>query len=125
VAQLSLEEMIVSSATETKDPVEKHIIACLNRLRHQNKRLKEHIEKTGAWAHLKNVELWKPFDFYNYFCSKYRDRYGTEYRQTGSIVLAYHRIDQFRMENNISKQRYKDFIDKSFEKYFKDRKSVV
>jgi hypothetical protein len=118
VGTLGFEELMVRDALISDDPVEQHIIKKLQRLRHQNKRLKSHIEKTGTWAHLKEVDLWKPFDFYHYFCSKFQDRYGREYRQTGNIVLTYQKIDEFRIGNHLTKQEYKNFIDHSFEKYF-------
>lgn len=118
VKEFSLEDLMVREATLSDDPVEKNIIMHLQRLRHHNKRLKDHIEKTSAWSSMKDVELWKPFDFYHYFCSKYSERYGSEYPQTGYIVLTYQKIDEFRMVNRISKKEYKKFIDLAFEKYF-------
>lgn len=118
MANSNLEEFLVRDATIANDPIELHIIRFLQRLRHQNKRLKDHIKKTGAWASIKDIESWRPFDFYHYFCVKYQERYGSEYRQSGNIVLTYKRIDEFRVGNNITKQKYRDFIDKAFEKHF-------
>jgi hypothetical protein len=117
VAQ-EFEDIIVNGALLTNDPVEQHLIRYMRRLQAQNKRLKEHIEKTGAWAHLKDVQGWKPFDFYHYFCTKYQERYGAEYRHTGNIVVTYQQIDQFRLGNNIEKADYKRFIDKAFSSHF-------
>jgi hypothetical protein len=115
---LNLDDLQVQDALYSDDPIEDHIIRHLTKLKNQNKRLKEHIQKTGSWAHLKEVSLWKPFDFYHYFCSKYQDRYGKEYRQFGNITLAYQKIDKFRSAYEISKEEYKTFIDAAFEKYF-------
>lgn len=118
MAGINIEEMLVSGAIVTDDPVERHVARCLQRLRHQNKRLQGHIEKTGAWAHLKTVDLWKPFDFYHYFTTKFREKYQREYKNVGNLVRAYARIDEFRMQNQIKKQTYKEFIDTAFERYF-------
>ena len=106
------------TGTAQFDPVERSLIRCLMRLRHQNKRLRDHINKTGAWARLKQIDLWKPFDFYHYFCTKYHEKYRKEYRQAGNIVRAYQRIDMFRSNNKITKKEYKQFIDLAFERYF-------
>ena len=114
----TLEDLIVYDALLSDDLVEVHIIKHLQRLLHQNKRLRTHIEKTGAWAHLKDVMLWKPFDFYHYFCTKYQERYGSEYRLTGNLVVMYQQIDKFRIGNGITKLDYKKFIDIAFEKQF-------
>jgi len=118
---VSVEDLMINSALAGKaqrDPVERSIIKKLIRLKHQNKRLRDHIEKTGAWAHLKEVVLWKPFDFYHYFCTKYHEKYRSEYRQVGNIVRAYQRIDSFQLGNHIDKKEYKQFIDRAFERYF-------
>ena len=114
----SLEQLMLRDALVTEDPVERHIISFLHRLLHQNKRLKDHIQKTGTWTSLKDVNLWKPFDFYYYFCTKYQDRYSNEYRQSGNIVLTYQKIEEFRITNQITKTDYKKFIDLAFSQYF-------
>jgi len=114
----NLDEILIRGALYSEDPVEHHIIKHLLKLRHQNKRLKDHIEKTGGWAQLKDIALWKPFDFYHYFCTKFLDRYGREYHSIGNIVLTYQRIEAFRKKHHITKQEYKEFIDTAFEKYF-------
>ena len=65
---MSLEELVIDGVlapSAKNDPIERSIIRTLLRLKNQNKRLKDHIEKTGMWAHLKDVDLWKPFDFYH------------------------------------------------------------
>lgn len=113
-----LEELAVKAALVTNDPVERHIIECLQRLRYQNKRLKTHIEKTRAWPTMKAIDTWMPFDFYNYFCTKFKARYGREYNATGNIVAVYSNLQKFYVGNGITKSNYKDFIDKAFEKYF-------
>lgn len=118
MGSLEYEELLITSALQENDPIEQHIIKLVRKLKQQNKRLKEHIAKTGAWANIKEVDLWKPFDFYNYFCSKYVERYGKEYRQTGNLVLAYQRIDDFRIQHKVTKKDYKQFIDKAFNRYF-------
>jgi hypothetical protein len=118
---VNLEELMIDNALigeARNDPVERSIARQLIRLKHQNKRLKDHIEKTGAWAHLKEIRLWKPFDFYHYFCTKFREKYRREYYQIGNIVRAYQHIEAFRSENEISKKEYKQFIDRAFERYF-------
>ena len=118
MTEFSLEELMVRDAMIDDDPVERHIILHLQRLRHQNKRLNDHIQKAGVWVNQMDVEFWKPFHFYHYFCNKYQERYSTEYRQSGNIVLGYQKIDEFRMQNQIAKKDYKQFIDLAFEKYF-------
>lgn len=118
---INLEKLMINNALFGKgrdDPVERSIIKTLIRLKHQNKRLRDHIEKTGAWAHLMEINLWKPFHFYHYFCNKFHDKYRREYQQPGNIVRAYQRIDTFRLSNKISKKDYKKFIDRAFERYF-------
>lgn len=118
MGSIEYEELLIASALQENDPVEQHILKTLRKLKQQNERLKEHISKTGAWANIKDVDLWKPFDFYNYFCTKYRERYSKEYRQTGNLVLAYQRIDDFRIQHKITKKDYKKFIEKAFNRHF-------
>lgn len=121
MAAPNMEELLVDGVlgeAARKDPIERLIIKHLMRLRHQNKRLRDHIDKTGAWAHLKDVNLWKPFDFFHYFCNRFQEKYGREYSQAGNVVRAYHRIDEFRVENKITREEYKEFIDLAFDKYF-------
>jgi len=120
VATVNLEELLIDGALSGRakhDPVERSIIRYLMRLKHQNKRLRNHIDKTGAWAHLKEVDLWKPFDFFHYFCTKFQEKYRREYRQIGNVVRAYQRLDSFRQGNHITKKDYKKFIDRAFERY--------
>lgn len=118
MATVSLDELMMRESLSTNDPVERHIILHLQRLQHQNKRLRDHIAKTGAWASLKDVDLWKPFDFFHYFTTKYQDRYGRAYRNIGNIVATYQTIDEFRLGNHITKKNFKKFIDLAFEKHF-------
>lgn len=118
MGSLTIDELIIENALEKNDPVERYILKTLKKLQQQNKRLKDHIAKTGAWANIKDVDLWKPFDFYNYFCSKYSERYGKEYKQTGNLVLAYKKIDEFRISHKITKKDYKKFISKAFNRHF-------
>jgi hypothetical protein len=113
-----LERLAVDAALIVDDPVERHLVEHLQHLKYQNKRLKTNIDKTVAWPEMKQVDMWKPFDFYNYFCLKFKTRYGREYHATGNIVLVYNNIERFYLENNIEKAAYKDFIDRAFEKYF-------
>ena len=64
-------EIIASSLTislQWEDPVEEHICKELIKLKIQNERYKAHIEKTASWIHIKDINGWKSFDFYNYFC---------------------------------------------------------
>jgi hypothetical protein len=102
----------------TDDPIELHILNQLGKLRQQNTRLKAHIEKTAAWTHLKEIDSWKPYDFYNYFCAKYQEKYKREFRLSGSIVRAYDRIEAFVKKNKLSNDTYKTFIDLAFSRYF-------
>jgi len=121
VGTVNLEELMIDgvlTGDAQKDPVERSIVRHLMRLKHQNKRLRDHISKTGAWAHLKEVDLWKPFDFYHYFCTKYQEKYRREYQQIGNVVRAYQQIDSFRLGNHITKKVYKKFIDRAFERFF-------
>lgn len=115
---VELRDIAVRDATDTTDPIEIHIIQTLQKLRYQNKRYKSHIDKTEAWTNVKNIKLWKPFDFYHHFCNKYQERYGIEYPQTGNQVLVYSKIEQFCVQNAITKEDYKAFIDKAFERHF-------
>lgn len=121
MATVNLEELMIDGALSgaaRRDPVERSIIRHLMRLKHQNKRLRDHISKTGAWAHLKEIDLWKPFDFYHYFCTKYNEKYRKEYRQIGNVVRAYQKLDSFRLGNHITKKDFKKYIDRAFERYF-------
>lgn len=111
-------DLFIKRVSTTKDPIEKHILSILFKLKQQNIRLKEHITKSGGWLDLKDVSVWKGFDFYNYFLKKYKEKYGSDYRQRGNSVKAYDRISKFLKENSISNEEYRDFIDLSFSRYF-------
>jgi hypothetical protein len=100
------------------DVVEQHIVTYLAKVRQQNEKLQMYINKTSAWTHMKRINDWKPFDFYNYFCNQYQDRYRKEYHLSGSLVRAYQRIEDFMLKNNITKKEYKEFIDRAFDRYF-------
>lgn len=100
------------------DPVEKHILSQLEKLRQQNQRMRDSVSKTARWSTLKNAEEWKPFDFYHYFCHLYQEKYGIIYRLHGNIVRAYQCIEKFLDDYSISKVDYKAFIDLAFSRYF-------
>lgn len=102
----------------TDDPVEVHIATYLSDLIKQNKRLKDHVSKTGSWVEHKDIKTWKPFDFYNFFTSLYRNKYNKEFRDTGSIVRQYQRIEAFMKSNDISNEEYKKFIEEAFVRRF-------
>jgi hypothetical protein len=102
----------------TEDPVEIHILEHIDKLRQQNKRLKEHIDRTGVGIHIKDVDEWKPFDFYKYFCVLYRNKYNREYKQHGSVVLTYQKIEAFKLVNKIENANYKEFIERAFSHHF-------
>jgi len=107
------------------DIVERHIISYLKNLKEQNLRLKAYIEKSGLWSTIKDIEEWKPYDFFHYFCSSYRKKYRKEYKISGSIVRGYQRIEQFLDAHDISNQEYKSFIDKAFARYFTEYKKPM
>ena len=107
-----------SGVAVTEDPIELHILNQLGKLKQQNVRLKAHIDKTAAWTSLKEIDAWKPYDFYNYFCAKYQEKYKREFRLSGSIVRAYDRIEVFIKTNHLSNATYKSFIDLAFSRYF-------
>lgn len=102
----------------TDDPVEIHIIKYLDKLVKQNKRLKSHIEKTGEWVPDKNIQDWKPFDFYNYFRLLYRNKYMTEFPGSGDLVRQYSRIEAFMKTNKVSNEDFKKFMDSAFARRF-------
>ena len=108
----------LASSLQLHDPVEDHIARELIKLKIQNERYKSHIDKTASWIHIKDIKSWKSFDFYHYFCYKFREKYKKEFRLTGSIARAYNRLDAFTSGNNIDNQSYKDFIDLAFSRYF-------
>jgi hypothetical protein len=100
------------------DPIDLHIIDQLQKAKHQNKRYKDQIKKSGNWTHLKDINDWKPYDFYNYFCIKYNEMYKKEYRLSGNVVRAYNKIESFIRTNHIENDEYKEFIDLLFSRYF-------
>ena len=102
----------------TDDPVEVHIVRYLSDLIKQNKRLKDHVSKTGSWVEHKDIESWKPFDFYNFFTTLYQNKYNKEYPDRGSIVRQYQRIESFMKSNEITNEEYKKFIEEAFVRRF-------
>lgn len=101
-----------------KDPVEKHIIQELKKLRHSKSQLKKHIQSTRSWSKRKQIQDWQPYDFYSYFEYKYKDLYGSEYNGNVDTVRAYERMEKFKDAYNISNEDYKLFIDIAFNRYF-------
>lgn len=102
----------------TDDPVEIHIIQHIDKLMKQNKRLKNHISKTSEWVPDKNIQDWKPFDFYNYFRLLYRNKYMVEFADHGDVVRQYSRIEAFMKTNNIPNEEFKRFMDEAFARRF-------
>ena len=114
-------EIIASSLISSLrivDPVEEHISRELLKLKIQNQRYKSHISKTASWIHIKDLKSWKSYDFYHYFCYKFREKYKKEFKLTGSIARAYNRIEAFTKTNKIANEDYKGFIDLAFSRYF-------
>lgn len=112
------ENRIITGVSVISDPVEMHILQEVDRLRHQNLRYKSYVKKSGAWVHLKKIDEWKPYDFLQYFCTLYMEKYRKEYKVGGNIVRAYQRIETFQQVNKISNELYKEFIDTAFNRYF-------
>ena len=115
---MGIDDVLNAGIVITKDPVEQHILKQLQKLQYQNKRLKGHLEKSGAWAHLKKISKWNPSDFFHYFCNRYHKKYRAEYKESGNVVRAYQRIESFMAGNALSNKVYKSFIDRAFDDYF-------
>lgn len=111
-------QSIPKNILHTEDLVERHIYNYYCEIRKKNERYHDHIEKTASWVSIKNQDSWKPYDFYNYFECKYRDKYGKEMRKRGSKAVIYNRIENFMKENGISNEDYKEFLDRCFSRYF-------
>jgi hypothetical protein len=77
-----------------------------------------YVAKSGLWANLKEIGSWKPYDFYHYFTSCYRQKYRVEYEDGNSMVRAYQDMETFQKLNNISNAEYKRFIDLAFSRHF-------
>jgi len=112
------DEMLLRDAVWSEDPVERYLMRKLINLTKQNNRLKEHIDGTSTFSKMRPIDTWRPFDFFHYFCTKYRERYNKEFKKNGNSVRIYHKINTFRATNDISKDVYKEFIDKAFAGYF-------
>lgn len=112
------EKVLVLGVALTDDPVEIHIIKFFDRLLNQNKRLTGQIKKTGAWTGIKDIATWKPYDFYNYFCNLYSDKFGREFRLHGNVTREYKRISSFMKQNKIDNPTYKDFMERAFSRRF-------
>ena len=76
------------------------------------------IDRTGKFTPDKDVEKWKPFDFYHYFCYKYQQQYMKTYKINGNVVRAYQKIEAFQKTNHITNEKYKEFINIAFSRYF-------
>jgi hypothetical protein len=111
-------EPIVDNTVVTQDPIEVVIIRYLKRLQLQNYRMQAQIEKTQVYLHLKDIDKWTSFDFYNYFCKKFFEKYNREYRINGSLVKSYSKIELFISQLGISNNEYKSFIDATFSRHF-------
>lgn len=112
------EDIIVDNTAVTKDPIEVLIIKHIKKLQMQNSRMHSQIQKTGSWLHVKDITKWTSYDFYNYFCIKFSEKYNREYRNCGSITKSYAKIDDFLRTSGVGNQNYKDFIDTAFSRYF-------
>jgi hypothetical protein len=111
-------DVIVDNTAVTKDPIEVLIIKHIKKLQMQNSRMHSQIQKTGSWLHVKDITKWTSYDFYNYFCIKFSEKYNREYRNSGNITKSYAKIDDFLGASGIGNQNYKDFIDLAFSRYF-------
>lgn len=100
------------------DPVEKHILLQLERLRQQNTRMRLSVDKSRRWESLKDMSAWKPFDFYNYFCHLYQEKYNKIYRGQGNLVRAYQTIEAFVRKNKITNADYRSFVETAFARHF-------
>jgi len=109
----------------TDDPVEEHILLYLDGLKSKNERFKKYIKSSGAWAIVRNISLWKPYDFLNYFCNLYQRKYRREYKLSGNIVRTCQRIEEFMLGNKISGDEFKEFIDLAFTRFFTEHKPPV
>lgn len=111
-------EIVVDNTAVTKDPIEVQIIKHIKKLQMQNSRMHSQIQKTGAWLHIKDLRKWSSYDFYNYFCTKFSEKYNREYRNHGNLTKSYAKIDDFLKTTGIGNEAYKDFIDLAFSRYF-------
>lgn len=111
-------DIIVDNTAVTQDPIEVYIIRHIKKLQMQNSRMHSQIQKTGAWLNVKEIEKWTSYDFYNYFCIKYSEKYNKEYRNMGNLTKSYAKIDEFISKTGIKNQDYKEFIDIAFSRYF-------
>jgi len=109
----------------TNDPVEIHIYNEFMSLRATNERLRRYVDQSGKSAELKDINIWKPYDFLKYFCKLYYDKYKKEYNVKGNVVRAYNKISMFMGENHINNQSFKDFIEYAFNRYFTDARVPV
>lgn len=115
---IDTDELLVSDAVWSNDPVERYLMKKLINLTNQNDRLKSHIDSTSTLAKSRPIDTWTPFNFFHYFCTKYRERYNREFKKNGNTTRIYYRIDKFRTSNGITKKEYKKFIDLAFSGYF-------
>lgn len=109
---------IPKTVSYTEDLVERHIYSYFCEIKSKNDRYHDHIEKASSWIKIKSVDSWKPYDFYNYFEEKYREKYGKDIRKKGSKAVIYKRIEDFMVLYGISNEDYKEFLDKCFSRYF-------
>lgn len=115
---MNKDEVVVDNTAVTQDPIEVHIIRHIKKLQTQNSRMHSQIQKAGAWLNVKDVNKWTSYDFYNYFCIKYAEKYNKEYRNMGNLTKSYAKIDDFIAKNGIDNADYRDFIDIAFSRYF-------
>lgn len=113
-----IKELAASGLVATNDPVELYILYQLEKLIHQNTRLRNYVQKSGAWAELKEIPKWKPYDFLQYFCNLYQSKFKKSCRVAGNIVRAYQKIELFLKVNKIPNEEFKKFIDLAFARHF-------
>jgi hypothetical protein len=111
-------DIVVDNTAVTKDPIEVQIIKHIKKLQMQNSRMHTQIQKTSSWLHIKDIKKWSSYDFYNYFCIKFSEKYNKEYRNHGNITKSYAKIDDFLSASGISNEVYREFIDLAFSRYF-------
>lgn len=114
----NMSDFLDSVAGHIEDPLTLHIVKHFWKLKSANTRLKSVTDKPNRWKSLQVAE-WKPFDFFFYFVHRYEDRYKKSYPVVNnSKVATYQKIESFMVNNKISNDRFKEYIDKAFMHYF-------
>ena len=103
------------------DPISQFVLKEFMKIKLQNQRYEKQIRDSSNLLKVKTVEAWQAKDFFNYFCEKYLDKYGKEYRMLGSMGTAITKLENFIAANQLAGEDYKRFIDIAFGRYFNDR----